>query len=51
MLYRAQDKHGTSRLGYAESSDGVHFKRRPQPVLSTGELTTKRTAAWKIRGW
>ena len=33
MLYRAQDKQGTSRLGYAESSDGVHFKRRPQPVL------------------
>ena len=22
MLYRAQDKDGTSRLGYAESSDG-----------------------------
>jgi predicted GH43/DUF377 family glycosyl hydrolase len=34
MLYRAQDKNGTSRLGYAESGDGVHFKRRPEPVLS-----------------
>ena len=34
MLYRAQDKHGTSRLGYAESSDGVHFTSRPEPVLS-----------------
>jgi predicted GH43/DUF377 family glycosyl hydrolase len=34
MLYRAQDKDGTSRLGYAESSDGIHFSRRPQPVLS-----------------
>ena len=33
MLYRAQDKQGTSRLGYAESSDGVHFTRRPKPVL------------------
>jgi beta-1,2-mannosidase len=33
MLYRAQDKQGTSRLGYAESADGVHFTRRPQPVL------------------
>jgi predicted GH43/DUF377 family glycosyl hydrolase len=33
MLYRAQDAQGTSRLGYAESSDGVHFTRRPQPVL------------------
>jgi predicted GH43/DUF377 family glycosyl hydrolase len=34
MLYRAQDAHGTSRLGYAESADGVHFTRRPEPVLS-----------------
>ena len=34
MLYRAQDKDGTSRLGYAESGDGIHFTRRPQPVLS-----------------
>jgi beta-1,2-mannosidase len=34
MFYRAQDKQGTSRLGYAESSDGVHFTRRPQPILS-----------------
>ncbi len=34
MLYRAQDASGTSRLGYAESSDGIHFTRRPDPVLS-----------------
>jgi len=34
MLYRAQDKNGTSRLGYAESSDGIHFTRRSRPVLS-----------------
>ena len=34
MLYRAQDSHGTSRLGYAESDDGIHFTRRPEPVLS-----------------
>jgi predicted GH43/DUF377 family glycosyl hydrolase len=34
MLYRAQDSAGTSRLGYAESADGVHFTRRPQPVLA-----------------
>ena len=33
MLYRAQDKQGTSRLGYAESSDGIHFSRRDEPVL------------------
>jgi beta-1,2-mannosidase len=34
MLYRAQDASGTSRLGYAESEDGIHFIRRPQPVLT-----------------
>ncbi len=34
MLYRAQDGSGTSRLGYAESRDGVRFVRRGEPVLS-----------------
>jgi predicted GH43/DUF377 family glycosyl hydrolase len=34
MLYRAQDLGGTSRLGYAESKDGVHFVRDAEPVLS-----------------
>ncbi|HXM67669.1 MAG TPA: glycoside hydrolase family 130 protein [Candidatus Acidoferrum sp.] len=34
MLYRAQDKGGTSSLGYAESRDGILFTRRSQPVLS-----------------
>jgi beta-1,2-mannosidase len=34
MLYRAQDPSGTSRLGYAESNDGIHFTRRAEPVLS-----------------
>jgi len=33
MLYRAQDAQGVSRLGYAESFDGMHFARRPEPVL------------------
>jgi predicted GH43/DUF377 family glycosyl hydrolase len=33
MLYRAQDRNGTSSLGYATSNDGVHFTRRPEPVL------------------
>ncbi|HZQ24271.1 MAG TPA: glycoside hydrolase family 130 protein [Terriglobales bacterium] len=33
MLYRAQDKNGTSRLGYASSRDGLHFTRRAEPVL------------------
>ena len=38
MLYRAQeqdkDHAGTSRLGYAESTDGIHFTRRSEPVFS-----------------
>ena len=34
MLYRAQDPAGTSRIGYAESVDGIHFTRRAEPVLS-----------------
>jgi len=40
MLYRAEDSSGekqigghTSRLGMAESSDGLHFTRRDAPVL------------------
>lgn len=37
MLYRAQDKQGTSRLGYAEGTDALHFTRRDQPVLSPVE--------------
>ncbi len=41
MLYRAQDKQGTSRLGYAESADGIHFSRRADPVLSPKEFYEK----------
>jgi predicted GH43/DUF377 family glycosyl hydrolase len=41
MLYRAQDKQGTSRLGYADSLDGIHFHRRDDPVLSPTESYEK----------
>jgi predicted GH43/DUF377 family glycosyl hydrolase len=34
MLYRAQDKDGTSRLGYADSTDDIRFERRAAPVLA-----------------
>src|SRR5260370_7639617 len=34
MLYRAEDDSGRSGFGYAESADGIHFTRRPEPVLS-----------------
>src|ERR1022692_3284286 len=33
LLFRARDTHGTSRIGYAESADGLHFKIDPRPVL------------------
>jgi predicted GH43/DUF377 family glycosyl hydrolase len=34
LLFRAQDRNQTSRIGYAESTDGLHFTIRPEPVLS-----------------
>jgi beta-1,2-mannosidase len=44
MLYRAQDRKGTSSLGYATSNDGVHFTRQPQPVM-VAEAPYERGAA------
>ncbi|WAC10323.1 glycoside hydrolase family 130 protein [Dyadobacter pollutisoli] len=47
VLYRAEDKAGraigkrTSRLGYAESEDGITFKRRKEPVLYPAEDSQK----------
>lgn len=47
VLYRAEDKSGvaigerTSRLGYASSSDGLSFQRRPLPVFYPGEDSQK----------
>jgi predicted GH43/DUF377 family glycosyl hydrolase len=44
VLYRAEDNSGameigghTSRLGMAESDDGVHFKRSAEPVFYPAE--------------
>ncbi len=34
LLFRAQDRNHTSRVGYAESEDGEHFTVRAAPVLS-----------------
>lgn len=42
VLYRAEDRSGTgigkrtSRIGYAESADGLHFERSEAPVLYPG---------------
>ena len=33
VLYRGQDKAGVSRIGYAESKDGIHFICSDKPVL------------------
>lgn len=47
VLYRAEDKSGvgigerTSRLGYAESSDGVTMNRRGTPVMYPGNDSQK----------
>lgn len=48
VLYRAEDDSGamqigmhTSRLGLAESSDGIHFTRQPAPVFYPAEDAQK----------
>jgi predicted GH43/DUF377 family glycosyl hydrolase len=33
LLFRARDARGTSRIGYADSADSLHFKIDPHPVL------------------
>ena len=33
LFYRAQDSSGTSRIGLAISSDGLHFKKQGKPVF------------------
>ena len=48
VLYRSEDKSGvgigyrTSRLGYAVSADGLHFKRSPTPVFYPAEDSQKK---------
>lgn len=47
VLYRAEDKsgvkigHRTSRIGYATSTDGVHFQREESPVFYPAEDAQK----------
>jgi predicted GH43/DUF377 family glycosyl hydrolase len=46
MLYRAQDKiglpGGTSRIGLAVSTDGLHFTRNAEPVFYPAEDAYKK---------
>ncbi|HEV2482151.1 MAG TPA: glycoside hydrolase family 130 protein [Puia sp.] len=50
LLYRAQDKiglpAGTSRIGLASSADGLHFSRRPTPVLYP-DSDAQRALEWE----
>lgn len=47
VLYRSEDKTGgvigtrTSRIGYAESTDGLRFKRNTKPVMYPGNDSQK----------
>lgn len=49
MIYRAEDStgigewNGTSRLGLAESTDGINFSRNPEPILEPTEF-------WELPG-
>lgn len=51
VIYRAEDNTGikigtrTSRLGYAESKDGLHFKRKKAPVLFPAD-DDQKTFEW-----
>jgi len=52
LFYRAEDDtgemkigHHTSRLGLAESNDGIHFTRKPEPVFYPMEDNQKK-AEW-----
>src|SRR5580698_763969 len=52
VLYRAEDDSGamqigehTSRLGLAESNDGIHFTRRAEPVFYPSK-DTQQSREW-----
>lgn len=46
LIYRAQDKDMTSRLGLAISEDGLHFKKQPAPIFYPDNDTMKQYE-WK----
>ncbi|RTY68940.1 glycosidase [Flavobacterium sp. GSP27] len=46
LIYRAQDKDMTSRLGLAISDDGLHFKKQPTPIFYPDNDTMKQYE-WK----
>jgi predicted GH43/DUF377 family glycosyl hydrolase len=50
LFYRAVGTDGVSRIGYAESEDGLHFNRVPYPVYMLREGDDMRDAAQR-RAW
>ncbi|MEP6595658.1 MAG: glycoside hydrolase family 130 protein [Ginsengibacter sp.] len=46
LIYRAQDKDMTSRLGLAISEDGLHFTKQPAPILFPDDDSLKKYE-WK----
>lgn len=42
LIYRAQDKHMTSRLGLTISEDGQLFKKQPAPIFYPDNDTMKK---------
>jgi predicted GH43/DUF377 family glycosyl hydrolase len=42
LFYRAQDQSGTSRIGIAKSTDGIHFKKNLKPVFFPDEDSMKK---------
>ena len=49
LFYRAQDSAGTSRIGIATSSDGLHFTKAAAPVLFPAEDSMKKYEWNKMR--
>lgn len=45
LFYRAIGGDGVSRIGYARSSDGVHFERLPYPAYDPSQESLARAAA------
>ena len=48
MLYRAQDQWGTSLIGLAYSTDGLHFEKRATPVFFPDQ-DPQKTFEWNYR--
>jgi len=48
MLYRAQDQWGTSRIGLAYSTDGLHFEKKENPIFYP-DKDNQKDLEWNFR--